>query len=441
MRSANTIMNKILITAIALLAFAPLLCYSQINSPYSRYGVGNLVPLPSISNRAMGGISAGMSDPTATNTVNPASYSNLFYTTFDIGFEYDADNLKSKVPVANFKSKYAILSYLNLGLPLLNGNQKAQKKNIGWALTLGLRPVTRINYKLQTIGRIPADSVSYLYEGSGGVNQALIGTAVRLKNFSFGINTGLLFGEKKYSTRLSFLNDTVSYYKANYETQSHFGGMFLDAGLQYQIKVKNGTLRLGAYSQFKKSYNANRDIKRETFVYDQYGSATTVDSVYDSHEEGGKVTLPATYGFGFALEKEHFLIGADYETSKWSDYRFFGQKEPLRDSWNARLGFQYFPATTNSTGYFSFVKYRAGFSFGKDYIAVENDLPVYSFSLGGAFPMSRKRTFNNNQFSVMNISFEYNNRGNVNNNITESMYRISLGFSLSDVWFLRQKYY
>lgn len=440
MRSANTIMNKILITAIALLAFAPLLCYSQINSPYSRYGVGNLVPLPSISNRAMGGISAGMSDPTAVNTLNPASYSNLIYTTLDLGFEYDADNLKSKEPVANFKSKYAILSYLNVGIPLLSGNQKAQKKDIGWAMTLGLRPVTRINYKLLNEERIPVDSVSYLYEGTGGVNQALIGTALRLKNFSLGINTGFLFGEKKYSTRLTFLNDTVSYYKANYETHSHFGGMFLDAGLQYQFKVKNGMFRMGAYTQLQKGYKANRDIKRETFVYDQYGGATTVDSVYDLHEDGGKVTMPATYGVGFALEKEHFLIGADYETTSWSNYRFFGEKEPLSDSWNARVGFQYFPATVNSTGYFSFVKYRAGFSFGKDYIAVDNDLPVYSFSAGGAFPMTRKRSFYNHQYSVMNITFEYNNRGNSKNNITESMYRISLGFSLSDIWFIRRKY-
>lgn len=440
MRLANTTMNKIFKTAFTVLAFSPLLCFSQINSPYSRYGVGNLVPQASISNRAMGGLSIAMSDPISLNTVNPASYGNLFYTNLDIGFEYDALNLKSKDPVANFKSKYAILSYLNIGIPLLATNPKAQKKIVGWTLALGLRPVTRINYKVLDEGRITADSVSYVYEGSGGVNEALIGTAVRIKNLSFGINTGYLFGEKKYSTRLNFLNDTVNYYKANYETRSHFGGIFLDAGLQYQVKVKNGILRLGAYTKLQKDYKANRDLKRETFVYDQYGGTSTVDSVYNYHEDGGSVVLPATYGLGFSLEKNHFLVGADFETTQWSNYKFFGQKDPLRDSWNARIGFQYNPATANSTGYFNFVKYRAGFSFGKDYISVENDLPVYSFSIGGAFPMSLKRSYPSNQRSMMNLTFEYNNRGNSKNNITESMYRVSLGFALSDIWFLRQKY-
>lgn len=433
-------MNKIFKTVFTVLAFSPLLCFSQINSPFSRYGAGNLVPQASIGNRAMGGISIGMSDPTSLNTVNPASYGSLVFTNLDLGFEYNAVNLKSKEPVANFKSKYAILSYLSIGIPLLATNPKAQKKDIGWTLALGLRPVTRIDYKITDNERIPADSISYIYEGSGGVNEAMIGTGLRLKNFSFGINTGYLFGEKKYNTRLNFLNDTVSYYKANYENRSHFSGLFLDAGLQYQIKVKNGYLRLGAYTKLQKEYNANRDIKRETFVYDQYGATTTVDSVYEVHEDGGRVIMPATYGAGFALEKDHFLFGADFETTQWSNYRFFEQKDPLRNSWNARFGFQYSPASANTTGYFNFVQYRAGFSFGKDYISVENDLPVYTFSLGGAFPLSIKRSYFNRQRSMMNLTFEYNNRGNSKNNITESTYRVSLGFALSDIWFLRKKY-
>jgi len=40
----------------------------------------------------------------------------------------------------------------------------------------------------------------------------------------------------------------------------------------------------------------------------------------------------------------------------------------------------------------------------------------------------------------MNFTFEYLNRGNNNNNLTENMYKVSFGFSLSDIWFLRQKY-
>ncbi len=279
-----------------------------------------------------------------------------------------------------------------------------------------------------------------MYEGTGGINEAFIGTAVRIKNFSIGVSSGYLFGEKDYSTRLIFNNDSVNYNKTNYETQIRFGGIFLNVGAQYAIKIKGGLIRLGAYGNLKNQYNASRDDLRETFNYDANGATVAIDSVYHNTGQKGKVQLPATFGGGFSIEKEHVLFGVDYETTQWNDYRFFGQKDLVKNSWTAKAGVQYFPATTGSTGYFNFVKYRAGVSFGNDYINVDNDLPLYTVSLGGAFPLKLKHSFYDLQYSVMNLAFEYGKRGNKNNNITENIYKISVGFSLSDVWFRRQKY-
>ena len=440
MQSATIIMIPKYKLTCLLLAALPLLCFAQENSPYSRYGTGNLVPSGNIANRAMGGISAGVTDATTVNTVNPASYSNLIYTTLDVGFEYDGRNLKSKDPVGTYQSNNGIISYLQLGFPLLNGNKKALKNSTSWGITFGLKPISKINYKILSPSPNAIDSAATLFEGNGGVNEAFIGTGIRIKNFSFGINTGYLFGEKDYSTRLIFNNDTVSYYKANYATNTRFGGMFLNAGVQYAAKIKGGTLRFGAYGNLKQGYNASKDDLRETFDYNADGSPVRVDSVYENNGQKGTVQLPATFGAGFSIEKEHFLLGADFETTQWDDYRFFGQKDLVKNSWTARAGVQYFPATVGTTGYFNFVKYRAGVSFGSDYINVDNNLPLYTVSVGGGFPLKLKHNFYDLQYSVMNLSFEYGNRGNNNNNITESIYKISVGFSLSDVWFRRQKY-
>jgi len=423
------------------LLFSPFTGFSQINSPYSRYGVGNLAPQGNSTSRAMGGISAAISDPASINSVNPASYGNLIYTTLDFAIEYNGMNLKSKSPVSNFRSNYAIFSYLNIGVPLLTGNKKAAKSRTNWALTFGLKPETRISYKITSSERTPIDSTTHIFNGNGGVNKAFLGSALRLKNFSFGFNTGYAFGEKDYATQLLFNNDTVNYLKANYQTKSNFGGMFLDLGGQYAFVIKKkGTLRIGAYGNLKSSNSATRDEIRETFVYGQYNDVNRLDSVYEKDGEKGHVILPATYGFGLSFENEHLLVGADYQTSRWSDYRFFGQKDLTQNSWLAKAGFQYYPATNTSTSYFSFVRYRAGFSVGRDYIKVDNNLPVYTVSAGMAFPLKLKRSFYDRQFSVMNVNFEYQNRGGKNNNITESTYKVTFGFTLSDVWFLRQKY-
>lgn len=443
MQSANTMrISKIKFTFLILAAF-PFFCFAQLNSPYSRYGTGNLFPQASIANRAMGGISAGYTDPTSINTVNPASYSDLIYSTLDIGLEYDGLNLKSKDPQGTFKSKNGNIPYMEFGFPLLRGNKKAQKSKVSWGMAFGLKPISKINYKIQNT-LLSVDSSATTYEGNGGVNEAFLGTGIRIHNFSIGFNTGYLFGEKTYDTRLQFngASDSAYYYKTHYGSSTHFGGIFFDAGAQYTIRIeKNAALALGVYGTLQKSYKGNKEDLLETYEYNaQTEIPQGVDTVSYFPLQKGKVQMPATLGGGFVYSNEHFLLGADYETTKWSTYRFFGQKDLVKNSWNAKVGLQYLPATSSSTGYFNFVKYRAGFSFGEDYIDVEKSLPVYTVSVGGSFPLKLKHSFYDHQYSILNFTFEYLNRGNNSNNLTENMYKISLGFSLSDIWFIRQKY-
>ena len=425
-----------------LLAALPLFCFAQENSPYSRYGVGNILPSGNIQNRAMGGISAGHSDPATINTVNPAAYGNLILTTLDVGVEYDGRTIKSQNPLGTYKSNNGIISYLQFGFPLLNGNKKAARKQTTWALTFGLKPISRINYKISSSARISTDSSTTLYEGNGGINEAFIGTAIRIKRFSIGINSGYLFGSKDYNTRLQIVNDSADFfYSANYQTETRFGGVFLNAGIQYAIKIKGGLLRLGAYGNLQQQYNATKDDVRETFSYNtSTGNPDKIDSVFEMDGQKGKVQLPSTIGAGFAIEKANVLFGADFETTNWDSYRFFGQKDLVKNSWVGKFGIQYFPSPNGSSKYFSNVRYRAGVSFGSDYIAIDKKLPVYTVTLGGTFPLKLRHTFYDNQFSFMNLGFEYGNRGNNNNTIKENIFRISVGFSLSDVWFRRQKY-
>ena len=441
MQLANKIMKPKYKLTCLLLAALPLFCFAQENSPYSRYGIGNIVPEGNIFNRGMGGVSDGFSDPVTVNNINPASYSNIVYTTLDVGVEYDGRIIKSQNPLGTFKSNNGIISYLQVAFPLLSDNKKAEKNKTSWGLAFGLTPISKINYKINGITRTSIDSIATLYEGSGGVNEAFVGTALRLRNFSIGFNTGYLFGEKDYDTKILFI-DSVAFYKGDYDTKTRFGGMFLNAGFQYSVKIKGGYLRFGGYGNLQQQFNATKDFKVQTFDYNA-GTGTTdkIDSVYENNNQKGKVQLPATFGGGFTIEKEHILLGADYETTNWDNYRFFGQKDLVKNSWLGKLGIQYFPSPDGSSKYFNNVRYRAGFSFGKDYIAADNNLPVYTVSVGGTFPLKLRHSFYDYQYSFMNISLEYGNRGNNSNNIKENTFKVGVGFSLSDRnWFVRRKF-
>ena len=432
----------------SLVLFAlPLFTLAQENSPYSRYGIGNLVPQGNIVNRGMGGISAGYADASTINYINPASYGKLVYSTLDIGLEVDSRTLKSTNPIGKFTSANAVIPYLQVAFPLLNGNKKAIQKKIGWGVNMGLIPISKINYKIEKDTRISnIDSLATSYEGSGGLNKAFVGTGVQIKNFSIGFNAGYLFGNKSYSTRLIFVNDTVNYLKSNSATKTSIGGLSFNAGAQYAIELKKGdtvkgVLRLGAYGNLQKSYAASQDILRETFSFNSVsGSTDHLDSIFEKDNQKGKVQLPATFGVGFTMERQHWLYGVDFETSNWDNYSFYGQKDLVKNNWTVKAGFQYFPAQNNSRKYGQFIKYRAGLFFGPDYIVADKKLPQFGVSVGAGLPLRLRQAYYDYQKSFMNVAIEYGNRGNKNNNIRENIMHISLGFSLNDIWFIRQKY-
>lgn len=454
------------ITGLILTLFIYTSATAQENSPYSRYGLGDIVPGQNIMARGMGGISAGFSDNEVVNFINPASYGNFNYydssimkriamapsrTIFDFGFEIDTRNLKQIDPAAKFSATNLIVSYVQLGLPIRL--RKANKKGVFLGMNFGLRPVSRINYKVLTTERLQGvDSIGSLYEGSGGVNEALVGAGLRIKNFNIGFNTGYRFGNKKFNTIRSILNDTVYHYQSNSETSSNFGGLFYTLGTQYEFKFKRNpaepargaVLRLGAYASLKQTLNASQDVLRQTVKYDVENGIYQVDSIFKSTSDG-KVQYPLTWGAGFTYRDSsgHWTVGADYETTSWKDYRFFGEKDSVQNSWRIHAGFEYYPAerTTPIRKYFSFVKYRAGFYYGPSYVNIGNSMPEYAFTAGLGIPLKLRPSYGNDQYSYLNTTFEFGSRGNKSTNLRESFFRISFGLSLSDIWFNRSKYY
>jgi hypothetical protein len=45
-----------------------------------------------------------------------------------------------------------------------------------------------------------------------------------------------------------------------------------------------------------------------------------------------------------------------------------------------------------------------------------------------------------NQSTMVNLAFEYSKRGNNDNLLKENMFRVSLGFNFTDLWFGKKKY-
>ncbi len=442
-----------------LLAFSlQLTAFSQENSPYSRYGLGDLVPNQNITSRAMGGISAGFYDLQgiqSINFTNPATLGSISFTMLDIGAEADIHTLKSIIPAKKYTQSNSLFSYLQAAFPI--ASQKMLKKGTNWGFGFGIKPVSRIDYKIEKRSRLSTiDSLYTQYEGTGGLNQAYLGTGIsfnlnknkaslKVNRLSLGLQFGYMFGSKDFSTKLTFINDSVNYYRSNSETKSNFGGVFAHAGIQYETSLKNGgMLRIGANGNLQQKLNAKQDIIRETFQFDANGNTYRIDSVYDQKNVKGTVEYPSTYSLGFTYSDRHWLFGADYETSNWASYKYYGATEQLRNAWTIRGGAQYFPAKDNTPAkkYFSFVKYRMGFYYGPDYVQLNNNnRPQYAFTLGTGMPLtSLRRNSYNMEYVTLNTALEVGARGNKQTNVKEGLVRFSIGVSMNARWFRKIKY-
>jgi hypothetical protein len=416
---------------------------AQDNSPYARYGLGDLVPNHNMTVRGMGGIAAGFSEFQSINLTNPAAVSALTNTVFDIGGEVDIRTLKSTASPAKYRSTNTIISYLQVGFPV--ASKKMQKNGYQWGFSFGMKPITRISYKIEERERVAGiDSFHSLYEGSGGLNQVFVTTALKHKGLSFGASVGYNFGNKDISTRKFPVNDSVIYYKSNTETHTRFGGVSVTAGLQYDIKLKKGTkkegmLRLGAYGSLQNKMKAKRDFIEETFEFTGDGGASSIDTATYQKDFAGKINIPSNYGIGFTYGNKHWLYGADFEIENWSDFREYGKKDATQNTWKIRAGAQFFPAKEASNKYFNYVRYRAGFYYGPDYIKLDKARPEYMFTFGAGLPLTTTLR-GRGEFVILNAAVELGGRGSNKDILRENIMRFSFGISMNARWFIKPKY-
>ena len=434
--ASSTMCKKIKLLGILTILATSILNAQTENSPYSRYGLGDQLPSKNIVSRGLGGVSAAYADVISINFQNPSSYAKLKRATFDFGLEVDNRTLKAINPPRKFSSTSPIISYVQLGFPL------SLKKN--WGMNIGLKPVTRINYSIERQEKFNAgqyDSTNTLFEGNGGTYEVYTGTGFSIKNLSLGFNVGYLFGSKDYTTKRYVLTDSAEFlYPSMHINNTSLGGVFINGGLQYTIKIgKADMLRLGGFGSLKREFKARKEEIVQTFQ--QNATSGEVDSidVISRVSQSGKITYPGNFGVGLMYYKgDKWLLGADFNQTRWSDYRYFGTIDSVQDSWNFHIGGQILPNAVSAKSYWSRVTYRAGLWYGQDYVKVTDDLPTWGVSIGFGLPM-RPPSYSN-QYSIINTAFEFGQRGNNSNVIRENFFKISLGLTLSDIWFIKKKY-
>lgn len=415
------------------------------NSPYARNGIGNGLAGANVRSAGMGNMGVAIREdsiPYLVNFLNPASYTSMGFTAFDIGAYASIATLSSATQSEQLNRFN--LSYFALGFPVTKW----------WGGAFGLREYSSMNYSV-TDRRQYANSdtsmadIDNIFQGRGGLNQFFVGIAMKpLKNLSLGMNVSYLFGRLNRLQRVEF--PASGFYNVRSDNITDVGGFYLDYGVQYTARINaRNALVLGGTFAHPMSVRANSMRLSQTYLLSALGNDNVRDTIVFDETKGSSITMPWKYGVGVTWQAgQRWMLGAEFNQQLWSRYRnAAGGSDSLSDSWNVRGGVEYRPIGEalgrSFLGYFKKIHYRIGGHYGmSEYTIRGQQLPEYGMTIGLGLPMARRKA-GNEQFiqSMVNLAVEWGQRGTTADRLLlEDYWVIRLGFTLNDRWFIKRKY-
>ncbi len=401
-----------------------------INSPYSRFGLGQLYSEnQNVISMSMGGIAIGLHDPTAINPANPASYGSLDSSMFLFEAALSGNYTGLKTTTQTESSNDITLRYMYLGFPISNW----------WKIGAGVMPFSKIGYDVEVTADVEKFSnVVHAFTGDGGINQVFLGNGFNItENLRAGVDITYLFG-KSTRTSMIYFPDSLYIFGTKVESNVRMSDFVFNYGIQYDIPL-NSSIKLTLGANYANKFNArsNRNYLSYTLLggYDDIIEYVK-DTIEYNPDEKGNIVIPQRFGVGFTLVSDkEWLVGGDFAWQNWKEYSAFGQSDSLNNSWRVAMGGSFKPSHTNISKLYRRLTYRLGARYNHSYLNYNGtNINEFGISFGVTFPMKKSNT-------EIDLGFEIGRRGTTRNElIQENFFNFSLGVSIQEHWFQKRKY-
>lgn len=393
--------------------------YSQRNSIYSSYGIGDLEYSSSARHSGMGDLGIVLNEKDFISSLNPASLNSLNLTRVDFSLYYDGNFSKSNSQSNFFSGVY--FNGFNLAFPI-------SKKN-GIVSSLGIVPFSKIRYEIAENGIDPTTNESYLgsYKGEGGLYNAYLGTSYKFPfGMAIGASVNYYFGNLIYTSNLQYENSLLfgTEYEKKYKVDG-FGGTFGLISQDFSTlfntkKVKD--IKLGVVFNYISELNTDSVLSRRTsFLNDTLYEGTT------------KMKLPYRIIVGLGMNyNEKYQIYLDYLYQPWEDYKLNDNADPnLKNLSKISFGLEYQKEKGNS--FRELIVWRLGLSYESSQFKINNEnINRYMISSGISIPLGRSNS--------LDLSLQYSMRGKTDANlIKENLLKLNVGINFGDIWFIRRE--
>ncbi|MEN7546739.1 hypothetical protein AAG747_02390 [Rapidithrix thailandica] len=392
------------------------------NNPYTSRGIGEVLGNSSMRNLGMSNMGVSSGNVAYLNQMNPALLVYNKYTVFEAIYTGEYSTLTTKSAEQN-----------DMGANLRNIAFAFPVNTRWWTMGIGLRPLTNVNYSISlmdTIAATPSPAfVKYALEGDGGISQVYFSNGFYIgKGLSLGLEIAFNFGaiNKKETSQLM----EPSAYEVGEFTRTNYTKFTFKPGIQYSLKVaENKRVNIGATYDFKTDFNSKYLASRQIRLQDIVKSSDTT-----AYNTKGAVTMPSGYVIGASFEQTgKFVVGADFEWRKWSEYVDADGNGDLSDTYRLSVGGEYTPDYSSVSNYLKRMTFRAGFKYEQMPWAIgQEQLEDLSGSLGISFPMAKG-------FSSINLAGAYGNmdsKGEVP--IKKEYFKFHLGITINTQWFYKR---
>jgi hypothetical protein len=393
-------------------------------SPYSYYGLGEIKFKGTHDVRAMGGVSV-FNDSLQLNIANPASFSKLKSTAFTIGA--NSSFSKFNTNEVTEKAQRTNIDYLAIGFPYGK-----------FGFTFGIMPYSAVGFKIaNTATQTDNTERSILNLGNGNINKLYFGAAYNItKKLSVGFDLGYNFGDITTEYVESIYSPIVLQLRSREKNNSKINGISLNTGFLYKTKI-NSKLDLNAGITYhpEATLNSENERKIATIIYNING-AELISEENNIAINDTKLKIPTKFSFGLGIgENKKWAIGSELTfTNNNSMTNRFGpiQNVSYENSTKVGIGGFFVPKYDSFSNYLSRIIYRGGFRYENTGLVLNNkSINDYAVTFGLGLPVG---------LSKINLGVELGKRGTTTSGLIEENYvNVTVGLSLSDLWFIKRK--
>lgn len=383
-----------------------------VSSTYSDNGIGILSYEGLPRNMGMGEVGYAAPSTWSMNLINPAFLPMNRYSMFQVGIEMDRRSMESNEFSSNKTS--GGLRFLNYAFPIVNGK---------WTSAFGLAPFSNSSLKKFSSEELEDGNIEVTQLiNSGGLSSFHWSNGFRIKDQLYlGVKTSFLFGSLDYTeTRVIQSQNSFS---SQFSDETAYSGVKLDfsAGYVHTLQ-KDKWLNFGLVYEPRRHLNGSRVIEL----------ASELSNTTTSLNENISYALPSAVGFGIAYQAANqFTIGADLKMSNWSNGG--RDTDDFINTTKVAFGGEWTPNYSSVNNYWQRVTYRLGINFDNLPYKVEGqEINEVGVNFGASFPIG---------LSSLDMAFKYGTLGTKDNGlIRENYFRIVIGATMNDRWFIKRRY-